>query len=95
MLTEFDIQRISRAVVDMLLGDDRFAKRMEKMTVEKAGKMMSVREAASLLGISVWTVRTIAPQLGGIKKGVGKQAKWAFEESSLKDRYMEYLQTKA
>ena len=94
MLTEYDIQKTARAIVDLLLEDDRFIKRIMKASPRKGSKMFNSRQAASYLGISQYTLRHIAPYIGGIKKGVGKQSKWTFEEEGLKERYLEYLNDK-
>ena len=93
-MTEYDIQRISRSVVDMLLGDERFVSRMERLFSKKSQRLLNSRQAGQRLGISADTVRDIAPYIGGIKKGDGKQCQWAFEEDGLKERYIDYISSK-
>ena len=93
-MTEYDIQRTARAVVDMLLSDDRFIHRMEKLSPRRGSRMLNSRQAASSLGISQWTLRHIAAFIGGIKKGTGQRSKWTFEEDGLKERYLEYINSK-
>lgn len=36
MLTDYDIQRTAQAVVDLLLQDDRFLTRMQRLTPKRA-----------------------------------------------------------
>ena len=93
-MTEYDIQRTAKAVVDLLLADDRFTRRMEKLTSRNRTRMVNSSKAADLLGISTDTLRDIAPYIGGIKKGSGQRSKWAFEENGLRDRYLEYMNNK-
>lgn len=88
MLTDYDIQRLSSAIVRSLVNDDRFIKRMAKMMPKKK-KMVSSGKAASILGVSRKTVCCIAEYLGGIK-GEGRQDHWMFEEEGLVERYIEY-----
>ena len=93
-MTEYEIQRTARAVVDLLLSDDRFISRIVKASPRKSSRMLNSSKAAAILGISAYTIRHIAPYIGGIKKGDGQRDKWAFEEEGLKDRYLDYLKTK-
>ena len=93
MLTDYDIQRISSAIVKNLVNDDRFIRRMAKM-MPKQKTMVSSGKAAKILGVSRKTVCEIAEQLGGIK-GCGKQAHWMFEEDGLVEKYKEYKQKKS
>lgn len=92
-MTEFEIQRTAMAVVNLLLEDDRFLRRIEKILPKKS-RMLNSSQAASALGISKWTLRSIAPYIGGIKNGCGKQSKWVFEENGLKERYLDYINLK-
>lgn len=94
MITDFDIQRISKAVVELLLSDDRFAQRMDKLSAKTQKGLMSSDQAAKFLGVSKYTIRQIAPMIGGIKKGDGKQNRWTFEKAGLKERYKEFLSTR-
>lgn len=93
-MTDYDVQRIARAVVQLLNEDDRFAKRMEKFIPKRQSRMLNSNKAAELLGVSQDTLRDIAPYIGGIKKGSDQRSKWTFVEEGLRDRYIEYLQSK-
>lgn len=93
-MTEYDVQRMAMAVVNLLLDDERFIRRMERLTPKRKGVMLNSRQAAQRIGISQYTLRKVAPFIGGIKKGDGKQDKWAFEEEGLKERYLEYINSK-
>ena len=75
MLTDYDIQRTAQAVVDLLLQDDRFLSRMKKLTPKRQGHMLNSKQAAAMLGISAYTIREIAPLIGGIKKGQDRYQK--------------------
>ena len=88
-MTEYEIQKTARAVVDMLLNDDRFIRRMEKLLPQRSSRMLNSSKAASLLGISRKTICMIAEEIGGIR-GDGNRAHWMFEEAGLKERYTEY-----
>lgn len=92
MLTDYDIQRLSKAIVSNLVNDERFMIRMVKI-MPKQKKMVSSGAAAKILGVSRKTVCTIAEQLGGIKEE-GKSSHWIFEEEGLVDRYLEYKKRK-
>lgn len=93
-MTDYDIQRMAAAVVNLLLDDDRFIRRMQKLSVKRSGRTLSSRQAAETLGISPYTLRSIAPYIGGIKKGGDRYQHWCFEEEGLKERYLEYLNQK-
>lgn len=88
MLTDFDVQRISMAIVDNLTHNEQFIKRMAKL-MPKRKHMVSSTQAAAILGVSRKTVCELAEVLGGIK-GEGKYNHWTFEEDGLKERYLEY-----
>jgi len=88
MLTDYDIQRLSSAIVKNLVNDDRFMRRMVRM-LPKSRNMVTSTRAAAILGISRKTVCCIADQLGGIKGGE-KNDRWMFEEDGLVERYINY-----
>ena len=85
MLTDFDIQRISAAIVANLVDNEQFLRRMAKMLPKKR-HMVSSSQAASILGISRKTVCCLAEQLGGIK-GDGDSSHWTFDEDTLVENY--------
>ena len=87
MLSEYDIQRLSSAIVEKLTSDDRFLRRMAKM-MPKQERLLNSSQAAALLGISRYTVCRIADKLGGIRKeGKRNKGHWVFREEGLIDRY--------
>lgn len=88
MLTDYDIQRISSAIVHNLVNDERFIRRMAAM-MPKQKTMVSSGKAAKILGVSRKTICEIAEQLGGIREE-GKSAHWMFEEEGLIEKYKEY-----
>ena len=88
-MTDFEIQKTAKAVVDMLLNDDRFISRMEKLANRRGSRMLKSSQAAELLGVSRKTICMIAEEIGGIR-GDGNSAHWMFEEAGLKERYTEY-----
>ena len=89
-LSEYDIERISQAIVDRLTKDDSFAKRISGM-IAKESRMLTSRQAAERLGIARKTVCELAHQLGGIR-GSGKSGHWTFPEDTLADLYIKYKQ---
>lgn len=94
MLTDYDIQRLSSAIVEKLTTDDRFINRIAKSVERKERKIVNARRAAEILGLTRKTVCEIAEYLGGVK-GSGKSAHWMFEEQGLIERYLEYKNTKS
>lgn len=94
MLTEYDIQRTAKAVVDLLLEDDRFLSRMQRLAPKRKSRMIKSKEAAELLGISIRMLRQAAPYIGGIKSGQSDNTPYRFEEDGLKERYLEYRKSK-
>ncbi len=85
MLSEYDIQRITSAIVEKLVNDDRFMKRMAKVMPKKE-RLLTSTQAAAVLGISRYTVCRIADKLGGVRKD-GERGHWVFREDGLVDRY--------
>jgi len=92
-MTEYEIHRTAEAVVDLLLSDDRFFKRMEKLAPRKS-RLLKTAQAAERLGLSKDTLRSIAPYIGGISSGEGPGTRWSFEEDTLKENYLAYINSK-
>lgn len=88
MITDYDIQRISSAIVDKLVNDERFIRRMAKV-MPKQERMLGTHQVSKILNLSRKTVCKIASQLGGMK-GEGLNAKWIFPEQGLVERYKQY-----
>lgn len=89
MMTEYEMQRLAKLIVKGLCEDDRFIAKVAKM-MPKRKKTIRVKEASQLLGVSVWTVRSIAEYLGGHRKGDAQRGQWYFDEDGLVERYQEY-----
>jgi len=89
MLSNYDIERISKSIVDNLVNNDKFISRVAKLMDKQSRKLVNTRRAAEILGINRKTVCEIAPFLNGMK-GEGKSAHWMFEENGLVERYMAY-----
>lgn len=85
---------MATAVVNLLLDDDRFLRRIQKLSPKRSGRTLSSKQAAEMLGVSAYTLRRLAPYIGGIKKGGDRYQHWCFEEEGLKERYLEYLNQK-
>ncbi len=88
MMTDYDIQRLSAAIVDRLTSNERFIQRVTK-AMPKEEKLLSSRQAANVLGVSRYTVVKNAERLGGIRRGDHGRAHWVFPEKGLIDRYLE------
>lgn len=88
MLTDYDIQRISAAIVDKLVSDEKFMKRMAKL-MPKQQRMVNSTQAAHILGINRKSVCEIAEHLGGMKPD-GKSSHWMFPEDELIEKYRIY-----
>lgn len=92
MLTEYDIQRLSAAIVDRIANDDKVLKRIAK-AMPRQGKLVSSSVAASILGVTRKTVCEIAPFIGGVR-GDGKSAHWMFQQEDLIEKYKNYKMMK-
>lgn len=90
-LSEYDIQRLSSAIVNKLVNDDRFIDRMAKM-LPKQERMLTSTQAADRLGLTRKTVCEIASSLGGVRSNT-KSAHWVFPESTLVENYIRYKLT--
>lgn len=90
-MTDYDVRRIAREIVTILLDD----KRLSEIIARKGDRssMVGSRKAAEILGLSVYTIRDIAPYIGGIKKGSDRRQHWCFDESTLVDNYKRYIGT--
>ena len=89
MLTDYEIQKISVAIVENLVDNDKFIKRIAKAMQKDSKKLIGSTQAAKLLGVTRKTVCEIAPYIGGIR-GKGESAHWMFHEGGLVDRYLRY-----
>ena len=85
MLTDYDVQKLSAAIVDNLVNNDKFMKRMAKL-MPRQQRMVNSTQAAKILGINRKTVCEIAEHLGGIRAN-GKSSHWLFLESELIAKY--------
>lgn len=97
-MTAYEMQVLSGMIVEglyaKLANDEKFARKIAKSVTKR--RMLNTRQVAEKLGISVFTVREIAEQLGGIK-GKAKNQRYghlAFAEDGLLERYENYLRTK-
>lgn len=88
-MTDYEIKRIAREVVKLLLDDDRFTSSIGK-TCQNEG-MVNSRKAAEILGVSQYTLRSIAPYIGGIKKGSDRRQHWCFDTKNLLSNYKKYI----
>ena len=93
MLTDYEIQRISSAIVNNLVNNDKFISKMAKLMPKKKS-MVSSGKAAKILGVSRKTICEIAEHLGGIR-GEGSKNHWTFEEDRLVERYKAYKMRKS
>ena len=91
-LTDYDIQRISSAVVENLVNNDRFMQRMARLMPRK-NRLLNSRQAAEMLGITRKTVCEIAEQIGG-SRAQDNSSHWMFEEEGLIDRYRKYKESR-
>ena len=89
MLTDYEIHKISVAIVENLVDNDKFIKRIAKAMQKDSKKLIGSTQAAKLLGVTRKTVCEIAPYIGGIR-GKGESAHWMFHEDGLVDRYLRY-----
>jgi hypothetical protein len=89
MLTDYEIQKISVAIVENLVDNDKFIKRIAKAMQKDSKKLIGSTQAAKLPGVTRKTVCEIAPYIGGIR-GKGESAHWMFHEDGLVDRYLRY-----
>lgn len=85
-MTDYDIQRISAAVVERLLSDERILARVAKHA-KACEKLLNTQQAAAVLGVSPFTVRRLAKELGGIQ---GQHGRWKFPESTLVQNYLNF-----
>ena len=92
MLTEYDIQRLSAAIVDRIANDDKVLRRIAK-AIPRQDNLVSSSVAASILGVTRKTVCEIAPFIGGVR-GCGKSAHWMFQKEGLIEKYKDYKMTK-
>ena len=93
MLTDYDIQRLSKAIVENLCENDKFINRIGKLMQKDKRNLINSTKAAKILGITRKSVCQIAEHLNGIR-GKGDSAHWYFHEDTLIDLYIRYKQEK-
>lgn len=91
MLTDYDIQRLSSAIVDNLVNNEKFIRRVAKI-LPKEKRMGNTTQAAKILGVTRKTVCEIAPYIGGIKMGSDHKAHWIFPLDEVAENYITYKQ---
>lgn len=82
-MTDYDVRRIARAVCEELTTNDSFMSKLAKMLPKE--RLLTTKQAADLLGVSSFTVRRYATDLGGTLQDNGR---WMFHEDGLIDRYI-------
>ena len=82
-MTEYEICKIADRICEKLTHDERFMKNLAKV-MPKRDRLISASQAAKLLGVSIYTVRRRAAELGGVLNTNGR---WTFHESKLMEKY--------
>ncbi len=86
-MTDYEIQRIARAVAELILGDERLPKRVAKCLPKKE-KLLTSSQAAEMLGVSRCTICRLAPSLGGIRRpSKDGKGRWMFSEEKLIENF--------
>ena len=82
-MTEYEICKIADRICEKLTQDERFMKHLAKC-MPKRDRLISASQAAKLLGVSIYTVRRRAADLGGF---INSNGRWTFYESKLMERF--------
>ena len=91
-LSEYDIKRISSSIVETLVTDERFMRRVSAMTPQLR-QLVSLSAAAELLGVSCsW----MAHHIDGFRtiKGTAKNAPYKFDTQTLYEDYEKIINEK-
>lgn len=98
-IEELDI--LAAKIAEHLLNDDRFTEKVAKAVGGRPAKrLVSAKEAAAMLGISVMQLYHIkddengAPRFSYMKTGKTKQASLKFDSSKLMKEYERYIATR-
>ena len=98
-IEELDI--LAAKIAEHLLNDDRFAEKVAKAIGGKpVKKLVSAKDAAAMLGISVMQLYHIkddengVPRFSYMKTGKTKQASLKFDSSKLMKEYERYIATR-
>jgi len=78
-MTDYDVQRLAKAIADRLIEDERFLKNLTRMA-PKIDRTLNAKQAADMLGVSKYTVIRMAQMLGGEKRENGR---WYFSHNRL------------
>lgn len=96
-----EIDLLAVKIAEHLMNDDRFAEKVAKAIGGRpAKKLVSAKEAAAMLGISVMQLYHIkddengVPRFSYIKTGSSKQASLKFDSSKLMKEYERYIATR-
>ena len=98
-IEELDI--LAAKIAEHLVSNDRFVEKMAKVVGGRpAKKLVSAKEAAAMLGISVMQLYHIkddengVPRFSYMKTGKTKQASLKFDSSKLMKEYERYIATR-
>ena len=96
-----EIDLLAAKIAEHLMNDDRFTEKVAKAIGSKpVKKLVSAKEAAAMLGISVMQLYHIkddengTPRFSYIKTGSSKQASLKFDSSKLMKEYERYIATR-
>lgn len=105
MMSEYELRRLARLIVQGLIDNDLFIAKVAKMMPERnrihesEKRLVGAKEAAKMLGISVTLLRRIKDDENGIPqfsyvKGVSKSSPLKFNAATLMDEYERYVSGK-
>lgn len=98
-MTDYEIKKIAKAIIDEALQNDALLKKIASMVQSPAKapvRLVTAREAASMLGISVGHLRSIKddengmPRFSYVKTGSGKNCALRFNANTLMSDYERY-----
>ena len=98
-MSEYELRRLARLIVQGLIDNDLFIAKVAKMMPkrnrihESEKRLIGAKKAAEMLGISVTLLRNGVPQFSYVKGG-SKSSPLKFNAATLMDEYERYVSGK-
>ena len=92
-MTTEELKQLAQFMVEAASANKTFMHNLARAMhdVQQEKRLITAKEAAQMLNISVWTLYRIMPAFSAIKTGSSKSSTWRFNADTLLQEYENYL----
>lgn len=95
-MTNEELKQLASYIVETASANKTFMHNLSRAMadVQQGKRLITAKEAAMKLGISVWSLYRILPAFSAIKTGNAKSSTWRFNPDTLISEYQSYLESR-